>query len=383
MTDLRFHFLLQQFKEDRLSEAEAAEFRQAVADGACDEWLESDVQALLEKNVRHPLWTEEKQALLLQATLERLQVKDPKEKTAGSLRRMSRRRYIWTAAAVLAFAVAIVWWLQPKKASVLAVHPAGRPGWNKAILKLDKGRQIVLDSNSTLQVENAHVANGEVAYTAGAGVSYNTLETPRGGQYRMVLPDGSKVWLNSASSLHYPTSFNQPTRQVELTGEAYFEIAEDKAKPFIVKTRSEQVLVLGTGFNIMAYGDEDAVRTTLVQGSVKLVSGKNEQLLTPGQQGRLAGNQFMVSRPDMEQVLAWKNGMFNLNGADINALMRQVMRWYDVEVVYKENLSNIEFSGIISQRKDVHQLLEILEETGKVHFLVEGRTITVLPGSAR
>ena len=374
---------MQQFKENRLSEADAAEFRQLVIDGEYDEWLEADIQAVLEKNERHPLWTDEKQLSLLQATLGRLQKKDGNEKPALVLRRTPLQRYGWAAAAVLALALGLIWWWQPKKATQLAVHPVGRPGWNKAILKLDKGRQIMLDSNSSLRVENARVANGEIAYATAEAVSYNTLETPRGGKYRVVLPDGSKVWLNSASSLHYPTAFNQPTREVTLTGEAYFEIAENKAKPFIVKTRSEQVLVLGTGFNIMAYGDEDAVHTTLVQGSVKLVSGAKEQLLTPGQQGRLAGNQFMVSRPDMEQVLAWKDGMFNLTGADINTIMRQVMRWYDVEVVYKENLSNIELSGIISQRKDVHQLLEILEETGKVHFLVEGRKITVLPGSAR
>jgi ferric-dicitrate binding protein FerR (iron transport regulator) len=143
------------------------------------------------------------------------------------------------------------------------------------------------------------------------------------------------------------------------------------------------VRVLGTGFNIMAYGDEDAVRTTLVHGSVKLSAGAKEQLITPGQQARLVNDQFMVSTPDMEQVLAWKNGMFNFNDADINTIMRQVMRWYDVDVVFKQDLSNIELSGIMSQRKDVHQFLEILEETGKVHFLLEGRKITVLPGSSK
>lgn len=383
MADPRFHFLLAQFKAGELSAAEAAEFRQMLAAGDHDEWLEADIQAVLEKNEQHSLWTEEKQAMLLQATLGRLSKAGSDEATAPVLRRMPLRRYWWAAAAVLALALGLVWWWQPRKAPVLAVQPAGRPGANKAILKLGKGRQIILDSNSSLQVDNARVANGEIAYAGGQDVSYNTLETPRGGQYRVVLPDGSKVWLNSASSLHYPTAFNQPSREVELTGEAYFEIAENKEKPFIVHTGSMHVQVLGTGFNIMAYSDEDAVRTTLVHGSVKLVSGHREQLIAPGQQGSFAGNQFMVSRPDMEQVLAWKNGMFNFNGADLQAIMRQVMRWYDVDVVFKENLSNIELSGIISQRKDVHQLLEILEETGKVHFLTEGRTITVLPGGSR
>jgi len=381
MSDPRFHFLLQQFKGDRLSEMEAAEFRQMVAGGGYDEWLEADIQVLLEQDTRHPLWTEEKQAMLLKATLERL----PKtgEKTAPVLRKMPLQRYWWAAAAVLALAVGLVWWWQPKKTPPLAVAPAGRPGWNKAILKLGKGRQIMLDSNSSLRVENAKVANGEVAYESGAGVSYNTLETPRGGQYRVVLPDGSKVWLNSASSLHYPTAFNQSTREVTLTGEAYFEITDNKAKPFIVKTGLLSVRVLGTGFNVMAYADEDAVRTTLVHGSVKVSAGTKEQLIAPGQQAGLLNSRFIVSNPDLEQVLAWKNGMFNLNGAHIKTIMRQLTRWYDVDVVYKENLSNIELSGIISQRQDVHQLLEILEETGKVHFLLEGRTLTVLPGSSK
>lgn len=374
---------MQQFKENRLSGAEAQEFRQLVIRGDHDEWLQADIQALLESDAVHPLWTAGKPALLLQATLDRLRKADAADNKVALVRRMPFRRYWWAAAAILLLAAAGGWWMMTTKAPPPAVQIAGRPGTNKAILKLDKGRQIILDSNSSLQVENARVANGEVAYAAGSAVSYNTLETPRGGQYRVVLPDGSKVWLNSASSLHYPTAFNQATREVELTGEAYFEITDNKAKPFIVKTGAVHVRVLGTGFNVMAYGDEDAVRTTLVHGSVKLVAGSREQLLVPGQQAGLADNRFVVSMPDMEQVLAWKNGMFNFNGADIKAIMRQVMRWYDVEVIYKDNLSNIELSGIISQRKDVHQLLEILEETGKVHFLAEGRKITILPGSSK
>ncbi|MBS1565441.1 MAG: FecR domain-containing protein [Bacteroidetes bacterium] len=378
MTDPRFHFLLQQFKEDRLSEADAAIFRAMVTSGEYDEWLEADLQNLLESNAIHPRWTAEKQESLLQATLKRLP-EDAEEKTPV-LRRRPVRTLWWAAAAVLVLGLGLSWWMLQSQKSGLATISTPRPGTNKAILKLGEGRQIVLDSNSSLQVENAHIANGEVAYSPGEHVSYNTLETPRGGQYRVVLPDGSKVWLNSASSLKYPTAFDAATREVVLSGEAYFEIANDRTKPFIVKTGSVDVHVLGTGFNVMAYADEGAVRTTLVNGAVKLAGGDGEQLLAPGQQASLNDGRFMVSTPDMEQVLAWKNGLFNFNGADIRAIMRQVMRWYDVEVVYKENLSAIELSGIISQKKDVRQLLEILEETGKVHFLLQGRKVTVLPG---
>ncbi|UPK72498.1 FecR family protein [Chitinophaga filiformis] len=311
------------------------------------------------------------------------------------VRKIRKRNYWWAAAASLLIAGgASIWIFRPVQHNPVAIVQSTElePGGNKAILTLANGQQIVLDNlakgNIPVQggVTITKADSGAIAYIGtGDNVQYHTLSTPRGGQFQLTLPDGSKVWLNSASSIRYPTAFTGTERKVEMTGEGYFEVAPDAAKPFTVKAGKIDVHVLGTGFNIMAYADENAIRTTLVSGSVKVQTGNAATVLTPGVQASLAPNEqaFKTSRPDLAEVLAWKNGQFRFNRTGIKNIMRQVERWYDVDVSYEGNVDNIEFQGILSRKVNAKALLETLEATGEVHFRIEGDHISVIPGAKK
>jgi transmembrane sensor len=266
------------------------------------------------------------------------------------------------------------------------------PGGNKAVLTLADGSTIVLDSakegalGSQGNTRIIKLDSGRLAYAAsnseaGAAPSYNTISTPRGGQYQVVLPDGSQVWLNAASSLRFPVAFTGNERAVTLTGEAYFEVAQHAGKPFMVRTGSMQVNVLGTHFNVMAYPDEGRVKTTLVQGAVRVSQGSTSTLMQPGQQASIddAGNSFQITRPDIEDVMAWKTGEFRFRKTDISMIMRQIARWYDVDIIYQGDLSGVTLYGSMTRKENVAQLLELLEQTGMVHFSTSGRRITVMP----
>ena len=263
------------------------------------------------------------------------------------------------------------------------------PGGNKAILTLGDGSTIVLDSahnGSLAQQGNARVVkldSGRLAYNVlhekPTGIVYNTLATPRGGQYQLTLPDGSKVWLNAASSLRYPTAFTGKDREVELTGEAYFEVAKNAEKPFKVKVNDLTVDVPGTSFDIMAYTDEPAVRTSLLDGAVRVEQGNTALLLHPGQQAGLVNSELrLTGEMDPEEVLAWKNGLFKFNGAGIETVMRQISRWYNVDIVYEGEKTTHSFSGVIGRNTNMSNVLKILEFSG-VHFRIERNTVTVLP----
>ena len=207
---------------------------------------------------------------------------------------------------------------------------------------------------------------------------YNTLATPRGGQYQLTLPDGSKVWLNAASSLRYPVAFLGAERRVEVTGEAYFEVTKNASQPFKVSLRDNQeVDVLGTSFDINAYADEPEIRTTLLTGAVKTEG----VTLKPGQQAAWTLNRPVRVRSDadVEEAIAWKNGKFIFSGGDIQSVMRQLERWYDVEVDYKGDFKGVELVGVISRFKNISEILNMLEQTHTVTFQVEGRRVTVLP----
>ncbi len=262
------------------------------------------------------------------------------------------------------------------------------PGGDKAILTLADGSTIVLDSaqNGALaQQGNTKVIKlgGKLAYDP-AGTSkevvYNTITTPRGGQYQVELPDGSQVWLNAASSLRFPTAFAGKERRVEISGEAYFEVAKNKAMPFVVSVNGAEVQVLGTHFNIMAYNEEKAVKTTLLEGSVRFVSGNNNSLLKPGQQSQLSkeGQVKVISSVDVDEVMAWKNGMFNFKNADLETVMRQLSRWYDVDIEYQGEIKPKKFGGEIQRDLNLSEVLEGLKETG-IHFRIEGKKLIVLP----
>jgi transmembrane sensor len=311
-----------------------------------------------------------------------------------------RQWYLASAAAVFVIGFAGYFYLSPATtAQQLAVHQPKNnkivPGSNKAFLTLADGRKISLtDANSGEIVKQEGLsinktADGKIVYTVvdqgkNGGlekIAFNTIETPKGGQYQINLPDGTKVWLNAASSLRYPTKFAANIRKVELTGEGYFEVAKVHI-PFVVKTAGQEVEVLGTHFNINSYKDEDDIKTTLLEGSVRVIpfgthKNNSSKLLKPGEQSQLNESDIKVKAVDTESIVAWKNGDFVFKGDDFRTIMNKVARWYDVEVIYKGDFDNLKFGGYISRSKDISAVLNIMESTGKVRFTVEGKKITV------
>lgn len=265
------------------------------------------------------------------------------------------------------------------------------PGGNRAVLTLANGKKIILTTAGDGQladqtgttIKKTH--NGQLTYTLTARnnimpAGYNTTETPKGGQYQVQLADGTKVWLNSSSSLTYPTHFKGKERLVELKGEAYFEVAHNKAMPFKVKTGKQLISVLGTHFNVNAYDDEPSLKTTLLEGKVRIntLNGTASTILKPGEQALLTGNKLKVTQGDPEQAVAWKNGYFRFRGEDIKSIMRKLGRWYNIDVQYATTVADEGYYGTISRFKNIRQVLAVLTETGSVHFKVEGRSVTVM-----
>ena len=306
---------------------------------------------------------------------------------------------VWqSAAAILILLTAGIYYYQNSSEPVIVKTETPRfrndvaPGNNKAILTLDDGSKIDLDDAKTgilaseSNIDIKKTGDGQLEYTAGAQnvktVKYNILSTPMGGEYQLVLPDGSKVWLNSGSTLRFPTAFIGSERIVELKGEAYFDIAKNPKMPFLVRTNNAMdIKVLGTQFNVMAYDDEKNINTTLVEGSVEVLKGSEKTNLKPGQEAILnrgSGN-IKVAQADLEQAIAWKNGYFIFYNENIESIMRKVSRWYNVDIVYQGNLNNKDFVGTISRNKNVSELLKMLELTGAIHFSIDGRRITVMP----
>jgi transmembrane sensor len=246
------------------------------------------------------------------------------------------------------------------------------PGGHNAVLTLASGQQIILNNtkNGVIGNQGASIVfktnNNQISYKSPAGteslLSYNTITIPNGGEFQVVLPDGTKVWLNSASSLKYPIAFTGKERKVTLTGEAYFEVAKNKEMPFKVQTADQVVEVLGTHFNINAYENEPLTKTTLLEGSVKISSAGGEALgvLHPGQQSILNKGEIAVSDADTAQAVAWKNGFFYFNNADIASIMRALARWYDIDVVFDGQIPQRRFSGRIYRNVNAAEMLEII-----------------------
>ena len=263
------------------------------------------------------------------------------------------------------------------------------PGGDKATLTLADGSTVVLDEaqNGTLAQQGSSKVikvGGKLMYDPtnknSKEIVYNTITTPNGGQYQLELPDGSLVWLNATSSVHFPTSFVGKERRIEITGEAYLEVAKNRDMPFIVTLNNAEIRVLGTHFNVNAYSDEDNVKTTLLEGSVEFVHGVNANMLKPGQQSQLAsdGVTKVVSNVDVDEVVAWKNGMFDFENAGIETVMRQLSRWYDVEIEYKGKTDDL-FIAEMRRKIKLSDALKALELTGKVKFEIQGRKIIVMP----
>ncbi|HWK06729.1 MAG TPA: FecR domain-containing protein [Puia sp.] len=280
---------------------------------------------------------------------------------------------------------------QAKKELAAAPPPTSpeiAPGHNGAILTLANGSKLVLDSLkkgklATQGATDVLLDNDQLTYhvqhPAGGEVSYNTLTVPRGHQFQLVLPDGTKVWLNAASSLRYPTVFAGAERRVEITGEAYFEVAHNAAKPFIVKKGESETKVLGTHFNINAYDEESSLNITLLEGSVQVTKGNNSTIIKPGQQAQVGKSIHVADDVDLEEVVAWKDGKFQFGEtADIKTVMRQIANWYDVDVEYKGIITN-HIGGTMSRNVNLSLVLKMLETTGVVRFSVDGRSIKVMP----
>ncbi|MES2267480.1 MAG: FecR domain-containing protein [Bacteroidota bacterium] len=290
------------------------------------------------------------------------------------------------------FTIAIKFFLpHPTNTGVVRKKEIG-PGSNIAVLTLSNGQKINLSTATNGQIAKQagiqiyKTASGQITYKSIADpaasnvITTNNISTPKGGQWQVTLPDGSEVRLNSASSFSYPTSFkNQKQRIVQLKGEGYFEVAKDKAHPFIVKTDQQSVEVLGTHFNINAYADEPAVKTTLAEGIVKVsASNGKSQLLSPGQQAILRQGELTAATVNVDDELAWTKGSFHFSDQNIQSIMRQLSRWYNIDVQYAPDVNYGGLHGRLSRNKNLSQVLSGLEATQSVHFKVEGRRITVM-----
>ncbi|WP_343523961.1 FecR domain-containing protein [Pedobacter sp.] len=304
-------------------------------------------------------------------------------------------KLLWAAASLLLVLGAVLTWRyhsqQRQQDQIVELNQAVhiKPGGNRAVLTLDDGSSVVLTDakiGALANQQNVSVvktAEGELSYKIHAGaasskITYNKITTPLGGKYSVVLPDGSKAWLNAKSSLRFPTAFTGAERIVQMTGEVYFEVARNPKQPFKVQSGGTEIKVLGTHFNVMAYGDEAEQKTTLLEGSIHLSSGKFSQLLKPGEQALVNPSGIKVNTNcDMEAVMAWRNDLFIFKDMEIKEIARQLARWYDVQVVFKGTPSKISYTGTISKDVELSELLSMLQFTG-LKYELNGHLLTII-----
>jgi ferric-dicitrate binding protein FerR (iron transport regulator) len=352
MSDEDFQVLFQKYIDETMTPEEFRQWRTILLDEANTEKLDNMLSALAATD----------------------QSEYGKDFRMPAKRRLMPQRIWWTAAAAVAALAVIFLWPKQDHPKQLVVYDA-KPAGNKAILKLADGSEITLDSSSKREIHQgnttAQQVHGQLNYKGTDDVGINTLTTPRGGQFQVVLPDGTKVWLNAASSLSYPTAFTGKEREVEISGEAYFEVARDEQKPFRVKINQQNYIdVLGTHFNVNAYPDEDAIRSTLLEGRIKFTA-KQSVVLNPGQQASSQeGTVKVLNAVDTSAVMAWRNGLFNFEGQHLKEVMRQLSRWYNIDVIYEQDVPDVVFGGKILRNISLTQLLRILEDAD-IHFRLE------------
>jgi ferric-dicitrate binding protein FerR (iron transport regulator) len=378
------------------------------------EWLGSDdldtdaARAILSR-LQQPVVQEQLNPKITAALETRLPAILGKKQQPSAPVHFIRRRWMYVAAVILLLlgAGTFLWLNQSKPQQLAVVKPVPvktdiAPGKTGAILTLADGRQVVLDSmgNGLVATQNGadvSLHNGQLTYNKDGqpvtSVVYNTLSTPKGRQFQVVLPDGTNVWLDAASSLRYPTVFNAAERKVEVTGEAYFEVAKKvdpksgEKVPFRVRINDQTTIeVLGTHFNINAYDNEASINTTLLEGAVQVIYGKDKAVISPGQQAQIMNENTstaeqikVVNDVNIERVMAWKNGVFDFEDVSLGDVMRQLERWYDIDIVYEKGVPNITFIGKMGRDLTLSKVLHGLE-ISKVHFRIEGnRKLVVLP----
>lgn len=362
----RLRYLLRQYMDGRCSKEELAELYAAVASSEHE-----TVADLLDEEFRQT----QPGPVVKDVDWEHMFNSIVRKKPA---KQINIRRYMAAAAVIMLLIIAGGFYRHTHKSNV--IQQDIMPGNDKAMLTLADGSTITLDSAGNRLIQQGKTAiqqqGGKLQYNAqntDGSISYNTLSTPRGGQFRITLPDGTDVWLNAASSLRYPVAFTGKQREVTLTGEAYFEVVHNENMPFSVHAGGMNIKDVGTHFNIMAYNDEVAIKTTLIEGAVNISDGKNNHLLKPGQQA--VG--MNIQEADVDEAIAWKNGEFSFQHTSIYEIMRQLSRWYDVDINYKDSL-NIYLSGNITKNVSVSEVFKMLELAGDVKFKIENRKATVM-----
>jgi len=401
--DTRLNALFQQYLNNSISPDGYQEFLSLLNTDSINDNLLSELKALWVQSAKSPVsfpnpeWDEKMNYLLQQLTRENI--------PQAPVKKLSNwYKLKWAAAIILPILMFGVYHFSKKSSflstnnkEIVAIPSQNKglmPGGNKAMLLLADGTSVPLDDSSNGQIINQgntkviKLSGGQLVYTSSGSpvteVLYNTISTPRGGQYQLTLADGTKVWLNSASSLRFPVVFQGLNREVEVSGEAYFEVEKNAKHPFkvtvhVANKEPETVEVLGTHFNINAYEDESNLRTTLFEGSVQVHHSTGITRIKPGQQLQSGtGMATVVNNADLEEVTAWREGAFYFEDADIKHVMRQIARWYDIEVEYKGNISK-HFEGSIPQNVNIMKVLNMLELTGEVKFNIVGRKVVVLP----
>ncbi|RZS74641.1 FecR family protein [Pseudobacter ginsenosidimutans] len=396
MDQERIKYLLQQFRKQQLTAAEDQELQTLFNDETSADLVRSTLGSMMQQLSMpgqasgQPDWEAMSEQILATDRI----ASNPPVKNNTKYRRLFIRTA--AAAALLACISTAAWfWFRPADkapSSTIAMEvipPASiRPGMNGAILTLDDNSQVSLDSAGNGLIADQQGAkvvlqNGALVYDGkeAKAIAWNRMSTPRGRQFHLTLSDGTRVWLNAASSIRYPTRFQGKTRKVEISGEVYFEVANQASSPFIVSMRNgNSVEVLGTSFNLNTYEDESAIRATLLEGSVRVASGNFKSIvLEPGQQAEMGTEKIRVNNADIPKVMAWKNGVFDFEGAGLDEVMRQLSRWYDVEVLYEKNIvPNIKFGGKMSRNMQFENMLKALEMS-KVKVKLDNRKLIIQP----
>ncbi len=381
----RLQTLFQQYLNNNLTEDEFTEFWQLLQSEAEFDNLAPDLQKLWEEEISFSLQDEEWEA--------KMKILHSQNQSFPKRRFIPWKRYAIAASAVFAIGIISYFFLfnKDKNPEVVTIsktlsHDIIAPSATKAMITLADGTQVALDnvtSGTLTKQANVNVIkteDGKIIYTGSASeMIYNTLTNPRGSKViDITLADGSHVWLNAGSSVTYPVAFVGNERKVTITGEAYFEVSRHPTKKFFVQANGSTTEVLGTHFNVNSYSNEADVKVTLLEGAVKVTKQNVSGVLKPGQQAQITDKINVVSDVDIETVIAWKNGLTKFKSADIKSIMRQVERWYNVDVVFEGNMPDRTFTGGVSRDAKLSELLRILE-VSNIHFRLNGQKLVVMP----